>query len=189
MRAGTTFGKLAGKYIEKGQLVPDELTSQMFLQHLPNPDHVLPGVVLDGFPRTLGQAKKLDEVLLERGHVLDLIVNIEVPLDQLVRRISTRRICTTCGAVYNAHSKPPGQRGRCDIDGGALIQRLDDSEAVLPLRLQEYCQSHEGLVKFYTSYRKVAQVDGTQPILEVSKEIANLIRATLDASGCSSSPE
>jgi len=145
---GTDLGKKAKSYMEKGLLVPDELVEEMVAQRLLLPDARV-GFILDGFPRTLEQARWLDNFLNGNGWSLDAVVNIVVPEWKIVRRLAYRRICQECGAIYNLITMPPKREGICDRCGGKLYQREDDKEEVVRERLRVYRRRTAPLVAYY----------------------------------------
>ena len=133
----TPLGAKAKEFIDKGQLVPDQLVLDLIADRLVQPDTER-GFLLDGFPRTVPQAEGLGRMLADRGKKLDHILVLDVPDDELVQRISGRRTCESCQATYHVVAKPPRRPGVCDRDGGTLIQRSDDSEEIIRNRLREY---------------------------------------------------
>lgn len=147
----TPLGIEANKYMAKGSLVPDEITVPMVAARLEEPD-AQNGVILDGFPRTIAQAQKLDEMLAEKGKKIDLVINLTTPRDEIIERILTRRVCSNqeCKATYNLVMHPPKEEGICDNCGSELIQREDDSdEASINRRLEIYDQQTSPLVNYY----------------------------------------
>lgn len=147
----TPLGIEANKYMAKGALVPDEITVPMVAARLEEPD-AQNGVILDGFPRTIAQAQKLDEMLKEKGKKIDLVINLTTPRDEIIERILTRRVCSNqeCKATYNLVMHPPKEEGICDNCGSELIQREDDSdEASINRRLEIYDQQTSPLVNYY----------------------------------------
>jgi adenylate kinase len=133
----TPLGRRAKEFIDKGQLVPDDLVLQLIEERLEHPDTAR-GFLLDGFPRTIPQAEALDRLLAHKGKKLDAVIVLDAPVDELVDRISKRRTCEVCQASYHAVARPPKVRGVCDKCGGALIQRSDDQEDIIRHRLVEY---------------------------------------------------
>lgn len=145
---GTDLGKKAKSYMEKGLLVPDDLVEEMIARRLRLPDAEA-GFILDGFPRTLEQARWLDDFLSGDGRRLDVVVNLVVPEWKIIRRLSYRRICRNCGAIYNLITMPPKKEGICDRCGGELYQREDDREEVVRERLRVYRRQTAPLVAYY----------------------------------------
>ena len=145
----TPLGVEANKYIAKGQLVPDEITVPMVTEYLDS-DLAKNGIILDGFPRTLEQAQKLDEILAERGKKVDLVINLTTPRDEIIDRIMTRRVCPNCKTTYNIKLSPPKVEGICDKCGSKIIQREDDSSAeAINQRLEIYENKTAPLVEYY----------------------------------------
>ena len=136
LAAGTPLGEAAREYMERGELVPDELTIAMFMEELARPAADA-GAILDGFPRTVGQAKALDDTLAAKGEGIRRVFYIEVPTDVLVRRVAGRWICPECGTTYHVDTDPPRVPGRCDREGAALTQRDDDRPDVVRARLSK----------------------------------------------------
>lgn len=148
IKEGTELGKLAQSYIDKGHLVPDEVTIGLVKERL-SKDDVSKGFLLDGFPRTLPQAEALEKLSIEVGHPIETVVNLDCDNEELVRRISGRRVCKNCGAPYHIINKKPKVEGVCDICGGPLYQRKDDNEESLKVRLQHYVCDTKPLLDFY----------------------------------------
>ncbi len=136
------------------------------------------GFIFDGFPRTLPQAEGLDRLLEELGNPLDAVVVIDVPDDQLVKRLSGRRTCPNCGAVYNIYFEPPETPGVCDACGGALVERADDAAETVRRRLEVYRERTEPLIAYYErSETPVRYVDGDRPVEEVQREIVRVLES------------
>lgn len=147
----TELGKKANEYIKNGNLVPDEITVPMVASRLEE-DDAKNGVILDGFPRTIAQAEKLDEMLSKKGNKIDLVINLTTPRDEIIERILTRRVCSNqaCKATYNIVMNPPKQEGICDKCGSELVQREDDtSEDAIRRRLAIYDEQTSPLVEYY----------------------------------------
>jgi adenylate kinase len=156
--------------MERGQLVPDVITIRMLLDRLAQ-DDAADGVILDGFPRNRPQAETLDEALAARGSRVDLAVSIEVPADELVRRLSGRWVCRDSGHVYNETSNPPRTPGRCDLDDSVLIQRDDDKAETIRARLDQQLSSLRDVVDHYRATGGLRQVDGLARIDDVTAAI------------------
>ncbi len=171
---GTELGRLAKSYMERGALVPDEITVRMILERISAPD-CLRGFVLDGFPRTLEQAEALDRALATEGKAIDKAVYIKVSNEELIRRLSGRWICRNCQMPYNIISSPPRVRGRCDACGGELYQRPDDSEETVKRRLDVYFAQTAPLINYYLGAGKLVEVNGEQAIGEVERELLRVI--------------
>lgn len=144
----TELGKEAKTYMDKGELVPDEITVKMLEKRMEESD-VINGAILDGFPRTKNQAVVLDKLLESKGNKVDMALNIEVPFEEIVERIANRRSCRGCNAIYNVVFNPPKQEGICDECGGELYQREDQKPEVVQNRLEVYKNSSEELIKYY----------------------------------------
>jgi adenylate kinase len=165
--AGTPLGRDADRFMSRGQLVPDETIVRVFLDRLEQPDARV-GAILDGFPRTRIQAEALDEVLADAGRRVDRTIYIDVPVEDLVRRMANRRICTANGHVYNLTSNPPRADSVCDIDGSPIIQRRDDDEATVRARMTEQIPPLLEVVDHYRKRGALQVVDGREPITAVS---------------------
>ena len=167
--AGTPLGLEADRYMSRGQLIPDDTIVRIFLDQLRSraPD----GAILDGFPRTRAQAEALDLALVEDGQRVDRALYIDVPLDDLVARMASRRICQANGHVYNIATNPPESPGRCDLDGSPLIQRPDDEEATVRARMAQQVPPLEEVADHYRSAGVLRTVDGRQAIDAVGREL------------------
>jgi adenylate kinase len=172
---GTALGREADRYMSRGQLVPDATIVRVFLDRLEATDAV-DGAILDGFPRTKVQAEALDEALAEAGRSVDLAGYIDVPLDELVSRMASRRICVANGHVYNLVSNPPAVAGICDIDGSTLVQRGDDHEATVRARMDEQVPALLEVVDHYRDRGVLRPVDGRQSIDVVTDELLATVR-------------
>lgn len=169
----TELGLLAREYMDKGELVPDDVTIAMVRDRLQQPDCER-GAIFDGFPRTQAQAQSLDEMLAEWGQKLDGVLYIAVPDEELVRRLSGRWICRQCQTPYHSVFSPPAREGVCDACGGALYQRDDDKPETVRARLKVYHQQTSPLIDYYRRAGLLVEVDGTGDIETVS---ANLLEA------------
>ena len=172
----THLGLEAKKYMDQGLLVPDEVTIAMVRERLALPD-CQEGVILDGFPRTLEQAKALDAALAKEGRAIDQVLYIKVPNEELVARLSGRWICRDCQAVYHTITNPPKQAGRCDACGGELYQRSDDKPETVRRRLEVYFEQTAPLIEYYAERGVLTEVNGDQSITAVQ---AALIEALQD---------
>ena len=177
LREGTAIGREARVYMDRGQLVPDEITIRMLLERLDQRD-AANGAILDGFPRNRAQAEALDAALGDRGSRVDRALNIDVPAEEVVRRMSGRWICEAAGHVYHDTANPPRVAGRCDIDGSRLIQREDDKIDTVRARLAQQLGALRDVVAYYRSKGVLRTVDGRRSIAEVTDELL----AALDAS-------
>jgi adenylate kinase len=173
----TALGLEAKKYMDAGDLVPDDLIVAMAAERLKQ-DDALDGFILDGFPRTLEQAKALDDQLSEQGRRVTAAILIDVPDEDVVRRISGRRVCVKSGHNYHIEFDPPKREGVCDQDGSRLIQRDDDKPEVVRNRLAVYHESTEPLIDFYDHQGLMRRIDGTRSPTEVHDHIRAVI-ATL----------
>ncbi|HWP34291.1 MAG TPA: adenylate kinase [Thermodesulfobacteriota bacterium] len=170
MEQGTALGRTARAYVEAGRLVPDEIAIEMVAERLDRPD-ARGGSVLDGFPRTLPQAEALDRMLGARGRRVARAVVLEVPEAELLRRLSGRRLCRVCERPYHLVFSPPRVTGRCDVDGGELYQREDDSEEKARRRLADYREKTGPVIAHYRARGVVREVDGVGPIEEVGRRL------------------
>ena len=167
---GTELGIKVKSYMEKGMLVPDEITIRMVLERITAPDSGS-GVILDGFPRNLEQARALDRALGEQGKAIDKAVYIKVAEEELLRRLSGRWICRNCQAPYHEVNSPPRVAGRCDHCGGELYQRPDDTAETVKERLKVYFAQTAPLIDYYAQSGKLLEVAGEGEVDEVSKRI------------------
>jgi adenylate kinase len=167
----TELGRLASQYMAKGELVPDDVTIAMIRDRLERPD-CEKGVILDGFPRTLAQAQGLKEIHTKMGRMLDGVLYIAVPDEELVDRLSGRRICRRCQTPYHIQFNPPQKHGVCDACGGELYQRDDDKPETVRARLKVYHQQTSPLVDFYHQSGLLTEVDGSGNIESVSSALS-----------------
>jgi len=167
---GTELGTLAKRYMDSGGLVPDEVILGLMRERLVQPD-AAKGFILDGFPRTIAQAEGLAGLLTQRGKRLDRVVKIDVPREELVKRLTSRRVCPDCKAVYNLSFRPPRQEGVCDACGGRVVQRADDTETTVLSRLSVYEQQTAPLVSHYQALKLLAVVDGGRGFAEAKAAI------------------
>ncbi len=170
LRNQTELGLKAKAYMDQGALVPDDITIAMVLDRLTQPD-CIKGALLDGFPRTIAQAEALGTALEEQGRAINRVLNIIVPDEELIARITGRRLCRTCGEPYHLHFKQPKVPGVCDIDGGELYQRDDDTEATARNRLQVYWNQTSPLVDYYRKRGLLVDIDGNRPIDVVTQTL------------------
>lgn len=176
VRRGTSLGQEAKKYMDAGELVPDDVILGLVRETLTSAADA--GFILDGFPRTLAQAEALDGLLDDLGFTLDAVVVIDVPDDVLVKRLSGRRSCAECGAVYNVYFEPPRTPGRCDVCGGALVERADDDAATVRRRLAVYDDRTRPLIAYYRrSDSPVYFVDGERPVDDVHEAIVGFLES------------
>lgn len=176
----TPLGTIADRYMSRGQLVPDDTIVDIFLERLAA-DDAADGAVLDGFPRTLGQAVALDRALEGRDKRVDLALYIDVPEDLLVARMASRRICAANGHVYNIASNPPLEDSVCDLDGSPLVQREDDSEATVRARMAQQIPPLLEVIEHYGNTGVLRTVDGLQPIEQVTASLVAAMGRELGA--------
>ena len=168
---GTKLGKVAKEIMGRGELVPDSLVNEMVAARLQEPD-TANGYILDGFPRTLGQADWLDGRLAAQVESLPVVaVSIQVNYNQLLRRITGRRNCPVCQTIYNIYMNPPKKDGFCDVEGAALVQRADDTEEVFKERMRAYAALTAPVVDHYRELGRFAEVDGDRPIAAIASGI------------------
>jgi adenylate kinase len=180
MRSGSEVGQQAKAYMDRGELVPDEITIRMLLERLTQPD-CAGGCMLDGFPRNLEQAKALDTALTERGQAVDYVAYIRVSEEELTERLGGRWTCRQCGAVYHQRNSPPATAGRCDQCGGELYQRSDDQPETIRRRLTVYFRDTAPLVEYYRQRGKLIEVDGQQGIEAVGRALLNALESSMSA--------
>ena len=171
IKNGTELGMEAKKYMDQGLLVPDELTVKILLDRVSQPD-CKNGYVLDGFPRTIPQAEVLDKALAELGESIDYAIDVDVPDENIVKRMSGRRACVSCGATYHV---PPKKEGICDRCGSELILRDDDKPETVKNRLDVYHKQTQPLIDFYTKKGVLKTVDGTVDMQDVFKAIVAIL--------------
>jgi adenylate kinase len=171
---GTELGKKAQEYMDKGQLVPDEIILGMVKERLSQPD-CQKGFILDGFPRTVAQAEALDKLLSEMGRKLDFALALIVPDDLLVERLTGRRTCKNCGMMYHIKYKPPKVEGKCDVCGGELYQRPDDNEETVRNRLKVYHEQTAPLIEYYKNKGILREIDGSKSIEEITQQIISIL--------------
>jgi len=174
VKTATALGRKAKQFMDQGQLVPDELVVEIVRERLQDPD-CAKGALLDGFPRTVSQAIFLEQVLPTVCSGIDRVFSIEVDEKELIERLTSRRVCSDCGASYHLKFKPPQVRNVCDQCGGDLFQREDDTLETVRERLQVYKNQTEPLVKFYQDKNLLERIDGNLEIDQVYKQIAGII--------------
>jgi adenylate kinase len=174
IKNGTELGKKAKAFMDAGKLVPDELTCDLVADRLAQSD-CSEGFILDGFPRTIPQAEALEEVLTKLGTKIDYAVNIDVPDEAIVSRMSGRRACVGCGATYHIVYNPPKTENVCDVCGQTLILRDDDKPETVQTRLKVYHDQTQPLIDFYSGKGALVTVDGTQGLEDVFKAILKAI--------------
>ncbi|MGB5926402.1 MAG: adenylate kinase [Dehalococcoidia bacterium] len=174
----TDVGLLAKSYMDKGELVPDEITIKMILERIDQPD-CASGCLFDGFPRTLQQAKALDKALKEQGRTIDKAIYIEVPDEELVKRLSGRRLCRACQTPYHITNSPPKTPGKCDRCGGELYQRPDDREETLKERLNVFLAQTVPILDYYEEQGKLVRVNGNLEMQGVARQIISALTASM----------
>ena len=174
IKNNTELGKKAKVYMDKGELVPDELVVDLIMDRFAEPD-CANGYVLDGYPRTIPQAEALDNALKAKGESLDYAINVDVPDSEIISRMSGRRACLKCGATYHISFNPPSAEGVCDKCGEELVQREDDREETVKNRLGVYHEQTEPLEKYYAEAGLLHNVDGTKGMDEVFESIRTVI--------------
>ena len=182
VRDGTPLGIEARRYMDAGQLVPDDITVRLLLDRLGRPDADR-GVILDGFPRTDVQAGALDEALAARDSGVRIAVLIDVPADEVIRRMSGRWVCRAAGHPYHAIFSPPREPGVCDIDGSALYQRSDDRPETIRARMEQQLGALGAVVDHYRASGVLRVVDGLQEIDQVGDAIAAAVEAAIPTHG------
>jgi adenylate kinase len=179
---GTELGNLVKSYMEKGELAPDEVTIRVISERLNETDCKL-GCVFDGFPRTLEQAKALDQTLSSQKKAIDKAIYIDVNSEELLKRLSGRWTCRQCQAVYHEIASPPKVAGKCDKCGGELYQRPDDNEKTIRERLKVYFAQTTPLLDYYKTSGKLIRVDGQLSIDEVTKQIVTALGKKIGKAG------
>ena len=172
--AGTELGKKAKEFMEKGQLVSDEVVIGLIEERLKEAD-CDKGFILDGFPRTVAQAEALDGVLAKMNKKVDHAITIDVPEGELLKRLTGRRTCKKCGAMYHVIFNPPKQEGVCDKCGGELYQRADDNEETVKARLEVYNKQTKPLIDFYEKKGLLRRIEGTGSIQDIFNRIVQLL--------------
>ncbi len=174
----TGVGLLAKRYMDKGELVPDEITIKMILERIDQPD-CASGCLFDGFPRTLQQAKALDKALREQGRTIDKAIYIEAPDEELVKRLSGRWLCRACQTPYHITNSPPETPGKCDRCGGELYQRSDDREETVKERLSVFLAQTVPILDYYKKQGKLIRVNGNLEMQGVARQIISALTASM----------
>lgn len=172
---GTDLGRQVKPIMERGELVPDDLVMKLVEQRLARPD-CAHGFVFDGFPRTIGQASQLDGILARRGFGKPLVIDLAVSSDKLMRRLTGRRMCSVGGEIYNVYDAPPKSDGKCDVDGGDLIQRADDRPEVVTERLAAYERLTRPLTDYYQRQGVLETVDAGASVEEVGRALREVLK-------------
>jgi len=174
LKEGTPLGLKAKEYMDKGSLVPDELTLELIMDRFKQPD-CKNGYVLDGFPRTIPQAEALTKALADNNDAIDYAVNVEVPDEKIIDRMSGRRACAKCGGTFHIKYNPTKVEGVCDLCGGELYIRDDDKPEIVKKRLDTYHAQTQPLIEYYEKAGKLKEVDGTQDVNKVFEDIVKVI--------------
>ena len=176
IKEGTELGREAKEYMDKGQLVPDELTVRILLDRVSKKD-CESGYVLDGFPRTIPQAEVLDNEVVKLGDKIDFAIDVEVPDENIIKRMGGRRACPKCGATYHVEHIPPKKEGICDVCGSELVLRDDDRPETVKNRLEVYHKQTQPLIDYYSKQNILRTVDGTRDLDTVFADIVRLLEA------------
>ena len=176
LKGGTELGMKAKSYMDQGKLVPDDVTIAMLLDRIGEPD-CANGYVLDGFPRTIPQAESLTEMLDKLGEKIDYVIDVDVPDEAIIDRMSGRRACVSCGATYHTVHNAPKTEGVCDACGGKLVLREDDKPETVKRRLSVYHEQTQPLIEYYQKAGILASVDGTQDLNKVFEDIVSVLEA------------
>ncbi|NLI68839.1 MAG: adenylate kinase [Bacilli bacterium] len=174
IKEGTELGKKAKAYMDEGALVPDEVTNGIVEERLAKSD-CDNGFLLDGFPRTIAQAEALEAITKKLNKQIDYVIQVDVPAEKLIERLTGRRVCPSCGATYHVINKPPKTEGVCDNCGTELVQRDDDKEETVQKRLEVNIEQTQPLLDFYKEKGVLVTVDGDQPIDKVFEDIVAAI--------------
>lgn len=171
-------------YVDQGSLVPDDLTARMLMERIDETNQAesdMAGALIDGFPRNTNQAKVLDQTLDARGDQIVSVVHVDVPRDELMKRLTGRLVCKECGATYHKSFNPPAQEGICDKCGGELMQRSDDTPEAVTKRLEIYYEQTEPVLDYYRDAGLLIDIDGNQPIDDVTVSILARLRPAFGA--------
>lgn len=170
----TDLGKEAKSYMDRGELVPDEVTVGIVKERI-SEDDAKKGFLLDGFPRTIDQAESLSQIMSELDREIDAVINIEVPEEELMNRLTGRRICEKCGTTYHLVFNPPKVDGICDIDGGKLYQREDDNPETVSNRLSVNVKQSKPILEYYNNKGVLKNIDGSKDIDEVTNNVIDIL--------------
>ena len=176
IKKGTALGLEIKALITKGALVSDELVTKLVQQRLANDPDLKKGYMLDGFPRTVKQAQDLDVILAKTGAPLDFALNMEASADLLLKRLTGRRVCRKCGALFHMINKPPLKAGVCDGCGGELYQRTDDNEETIKSRMQVYETSTQPIIDYYARQNKLKKMDGNLETADLAQSLAVMLK-------------
>lgn len=170
----TELGKKAEEYMKRGELVPDKIVNEIVRERISKPD-CEKGFILDGYPRTINQAEAMDKMLAEMNRRICLVLNLQVSEENVVKRLSYRRICKKCGTVYHLITNPPKKDNICDKCGGELYQREDDKEDVVRMRLKVYHEQTQPVIEYYVRKSLLKNIDGNKDIKDVWEQIKRII--------------
>ncbi|KRG08065.1 adenylate kinase [Staphylococcus sp. NAM3COL9] len=174
IKDGTDLGKEAKSFMDRGELVPDEVTVGIVKDRI-SEDDAKKGFLLDGFPRTIEQAEALNEIMQELGRKIDAVINIEVAEEELMNRLTGRRICEKCGTTYHLVFNPPKVEGICDLDGGKLYQREDDNPETVANRLNVNVKQSKPILEFYDNKKVLKNIDGSRDIKVVTEDVIDIL--------------
>lgn len=174
LKEETELGKQAKSFMDKGELVPDDITIAMLLDRIHKED-CKNGYILDGFPRTIPQAEALKEALAKQGEKIDLALDVEAPDDLIIKRMGGRRTCPNCSAIYHTETLKPKKEGICDLCGAELVQRKDDNEETVKNRLKIYHEMTEPLISYYKKENILEEVDGMEKLDAVFEKVKEII--------------
>lgn len=175
LKEETELGKQAKSFMDKGELVPDDITIAMLLNRIHEED-CKNGYILDGFPRTIPQAEALTEALAKEGEKIDLALDVEAPDDLIIKRMGGRRTCPNCSAIYHIETLKPKKEGICDLCGAELMQRKDDNEETVKNRLKIYHEMTEPLISYYKKENVLEEIDGTENLDKVFETVKEIIK-------------
>ena len=174
IKDGTDLGKEAKSFMDRGELVPDEVTVGIVKDRI-SEDDAKKGFLLDGFPRTIEQAEALNEIMQELDRKIDAVINIEVAEEELMNRLTGRRICEKCGTTYHLVFNPPKVEGICDLDGGKLYQREDDNPETVANRLNVNVKQSKPIFEFYDNKKVLKNIDGSRDIKVVTEDVIDIL--------------
>ncbi|HOY10596.1 MAG TPA: adenylate kinase [Candidatus Omnitrophota bacterium] len=175
MKSGSDLGRRVKTYVESGGLVPDELVIKIMEERLGQKDVTACGYLLDGFPRTTAQAESLDRILARMRQPIDLVVYMEAGLPVIVQRLTGRRLCRACNAIYHTENMPPKKEGLCDRCGGELYQRADDNEGTITNRMKVYKESTQPIVEYYLNQNKLHTFNAEKKTAELLNELSDIL--------------
>jgi adenylate kinase len=176
IKKGTALGVEIKSMITKGALVPDELVTKLVEQRFSHDPDLKKGYMLDGFPRTVKQAQDLDAILAEAKMPLDFALNMEADAGLLLKRLTGRRVCRKCGALFHMVNKPPLKPGVCDVCGGELYQRTDDNEETIKARMKIYQESTQPIIDYYAKQHKLKRLDGNLETADLAQALADMLK-------------